>query len=73
MEKPKYGRWPDVSAMKYFHKEGSHLWKKKLEELMINEDDAKIIWSKFTKGKVNKIFNLKFFFYLLYLILKIQF
>ena len=38
--------------MKYFHKEGSHLWKKKLEELMVNEDDAKIIWNKFTKGKV---------------------
>lgn len=31
MEPMKYGRWPTYSAMKYFKKTGSELWKKKFE------------------------------------------
>ena len=52
MEPLKYGRWPSHQAMKYFHKTGSDLWKKKFEELMVGYDDAKLLWNKFSKGKV---------------------
>jgi len=31
MKPLKYGRWPDVNAMKYFKKIGSKLWKQKLD------------------------------------------
>jgi hypothetical protein len=53
MEPLKFGRWPDVRAMKYFHKEGSQLWKEKFRNIMLGEEDARAQWNKIFKGKVS--------------------
>ncbi|KRX05621.1 Concanavalin A-like lectin/glucanases superfamily [Pseudocohnilembus persalinus] len=49
---PKNGKWPNISAMKNFKKEGSSLWRKKFAEYEISDEDrAKMKFNQFSKGQ----------------------
>jgi len=47
----KYGRWPDISAMKYYKKVNSDLWKKKIADFVSGPEDAKVLWDRVTGSK----------------------
>ncbi|EAR94166.2 concanavalin A-like lectin/glucanase family protein (macronuclear) [Tetrahymena thermophila SB210] len=51
MPELKYGRWPNVNAMKHFKKQFSAQFKQKMGELILTEDLARHNWYQFSIGK----------------------
>lgn len=63
MAELKYGRWPDVNAMKYFKKPTSANFKQKMGELVLSEETAQHFWYQFSLGKVRDDMLQYFFFF----------